>query len=295
MAENEIKNKNKHLWYLGWALIIVGALFAGMQASNKGSRLEWRCVPMDGHRVGAQCVTRENVNTALGTFDDEGYVAPNGVRYPEDSPVASVASILLEVQPSLAGLKTVVGHSAGMYMNLRTDPDLPLGNLFADILRAYGSSYFRVPMDFAVTNFGGIRTPMPEGAVTLEDISSMFPFKNYLCYVKMKGSSLIELLEQLAGTKAFQAISGATVRVKGGKLESALVGGKPIDPSRVYNVTTIDFLLDGGDKLNIGALSEKVVLSQVLLKDVMLDYVQKEEAAGRVIEAKADGRVIMED
>ena len=186
-------------------------------------------------------------------------------------------------------------HSAGMYMNLRNQPDLPLGNLVADILRAYGSRYFKVPMDFAITNYGGIRTPMPAGAVTLEDIGSMFPFKNYLCYAQLRGSSLTTLLEQLAGTKAFQAVSGCQVRTKGGKLEQALIGGEPIDPSRLYNVTTIDFLLDGGDKLNIGALAEKVVLTHVLLKDVMLDYVYATEAAGKEIVAASDGRVIMED
>ena len=76
---------------------------------------------------------------------------------------------------------------------------------------------------------------------------------------------------------------------------SALVGGKPIEPSRLYNVTTIDFLLDGGDKLNIGALADKVILSRVLLKDVMLDYVRSCEAAGKVIQAASDGRVVMED
>jgi 2',3'-cyclic-nucleotide 2'-phosphodiesterase (5'-nucleotidase family) len=111
----------------------------------------------------------------------------------------------------------------------------------------------------------------------------------------MKGENLTALLEQLAGTKAFQATSGATVRVKAHKLESALVGGNPIDPKKIYNVTTIDFLLDGGDKLNIGALAEDVTLSTVLLKEVMLWYVKGAEARGEVIEAKADGRVIMED
>ena len=60
-------------------------------------------------------------------------------------------------------------------------------------------------------------------------------------------------------------------------------------------MTTIDFLLDGGDKLNIGALAEKVELTHVLLKDVMLDYVISCEAAGKEIVAASDGRVIMED
>ena len=258
-------------------------------------RMEYRLVPMDGHRAAAQPVTLENEDTALGAFEDDVYITPSGVRYDKDSPVAEVARALMEAQTHLAPLKTVVGHSAGEYQNLRTDPDLPLGNLFADALRAYGSELFNVPMDFAVTNFGGIRIPMPKGAITMEDISSMFPFKNYVCYVKMKGSSLTELLEQLSLTKAFQPTSGAIIRVKDHKLASALIGGEPIDPERIYNVTTIDFLLDGGDKLNIGALAEDVTLSTVLLKDVLLWYVSGKESRGEIIEARADGRVIMED
>ena len=281
---------------LGWALILVGAVFAGAHALKADSpRLEWRRVAMDGHRTGARPVTADNVAEALGVFDEEGYRTPSGVRYPETSPVAASAAQLMEVQPSLVHLKTVIGHSDGMYMNLRTQPDLPLGNLVADVFREYGSRYFKTPMDFAITNYGGIRVPMPEGPVTMEDISSMFPFKNYLCYVQMTGASLTALLEQLAATPSFQAVSGCEVQVKGGKLVSAKIGGKPIDPARIYHVTTIDFLLDGGDKLNIGALSRKVVLSRVLLKDVMLEYVRGCEAAGTVITAASDGRVKMED
>lgn len=287
---------NSKIWYIGWALIIVGAVFAGAKAMNDNSpKIEWRRVLMDGHRTGAQPVTADNIPQALGSFTEEGYTCPSGVCYPDDSPVALVAAELMEVQPQLAYLKTVIGHSAGMYLNLRTQPDLPLGNLVADAIRDYGSRLFEVPMDFAVTNFGGIRISMPAGAVTLEDISSMFPFKNYICYVQMKGSSLTKLLEQLAGTPAFQAVSGCEVRTKGGKLVSAAVGGAPIDPARIYHVTTIDYLLDGGDKLNIGALAENVTLTTVLLKDVMLEYVRSCEAAGKEIVAASDGRVRMEE
>ena len=51
----------------------------------------------------------------------------------------------------------------------------------ADALRAKAADYFQMPVEFALTNYGGIRIPMPEGAVTLDDIESMFPFKNYMC------------------------------------------------------------------------------------------------------------------
>ena len=258
-------------------------------------KVQWKAVPMDGHRSGVVCLTAENVETGLGTFTDTSYVMPSGAVYALESPAAEAASALMEVQPKMAHLKQVIGHSARMMMNDRDNPDLPLGNLFADVLRSYGSKYFGVPMDFAICNFGGIRCPMPEGAVTLEDISSMFPFKNYMCYCKISGHNLQLLFHQLAGTKAFQPISGATVRVKAHELQSVLVGGEPIDPDRIYNVTAIDFLLDGGDGVRLGALSDEVKLSAVLLKDVMLDYVTTMEAEGKVIDLVPDGRVVMED
>ena len=255
--------------------------------------MEWKRVPMDGSRTGVVPVNAENMETALGTFEDD-YVAPNGRHFTEGA-TPEVAMLLQEAQPRMARLKQVVGHSAQMLPNLRNEPDLPLGNLVADALRAKGSDYFGVPMDFAVTNYGGIRVPLPEGVVTLDDIESMFPFKNYMCYAKVRGNNLQRLLEQLAKTPAFQAVSGCKVKVKAHELVEAEVGGRPIDPKRLYNVTTIDFLLSGGDQIAIGALAEDVILTPVLIRDVMLEYVQKMEAEGKVLDGQKDGRVVMED
>lgn len=270
----------------------VCALLA-VSCSQPGPRMEWKRVPMDGSRTGVVPVNAENMETALGTFEDD-YVAPNGRHFTEGA-TPEVAMLLQEAQPRMARLKQVVGHSTHMLLNLRNEPDLPLGNLVADALRAKGSDYFGVPMDFAITNYGGIRVPLPEGPVTLDDMESMFPFKNYMCYAKVRGNNLLRLLEQLARTPAFQAVSGCRVKVKAHELVEAEVGGQPIDPDKLYNVTTIDFLLSGGDQIAIGALAEDVVLTPVLIRDVMLEYVQKMEAEGKVLDGKKDGRVVMED
>ena len=260
---------------------------------SQGPRMEWKRVPMDGSRTGVVPVTAENVDTALGTFEDD-YIAPNGRHFTEGA-TPEVAALLMDVQPKMGHLKEVVGHSARLLVNIRTEPDLPLGNIVADALREEGSSYFKVPMDFAISNYGGIRNPLPEGAILMDDVEAMFPFKNYMCYAKVRGSNLQRLLEQLAKTQAFQAVSGCKVKVKAHELVEAEVGGEPIDPNRLYNVTTIDFLLSGGDGIAIGALAEDVVLTDVLVKDVMLEYFQKMEAEGKVIDGQKDGRVIMED
>ena len=260
---------------------------------SQGPRMEWKRVPMDGSRTGVVPVTAENVDTALGTFEDD-YIAPNGRHFTEGA-TPEVAALLMDVQPKMGHLKEVVGHSARLLVNIRTEPDLPLGNIVADALREKGSSYFKVPMDFAISNYGGIRNPLPEGAILMDDVEAMFPFKNYMCYAKVRGNNLQRLLEQLAKTQAFQAVSGCEVKVKAHELVKAEVGGEPIDPNRLYNVTTIDFLLSGGDGIAIGALAEDVVLTDVLVKDVMLEYFQKTEAEGKVVDGQKDGRVIMED
>ena len=194
----------RFLQCLAFVVLLAGALWVPLRTAGRGSgpRIEWMRVAMDGSRTGVQSVTAENVDWALGTFSDDFYLAPNGARFGVESPVASVAAALMEVQPRMAHLKQVVGHSARMMPNLRTEPETELSNLFADALRAKGADYFGVPMDFALTNFGGIRCPLPEGAVTLEDIESMFPFKNYMVYAKMRGSELLRLFDQLASTQA---------------------------------------------------------------------------------------------
>ena len=260
---------------------------------SQGPRVEWKRVPMDGSRTGVVPVTAENVDTALGTFEDD-YIAPNGRHFTEGA-TPEVAALLMDVQPKMAHLKEVVAHSARLLVNIRTECDLPLGNIVADALREKGSSYFNVPMDFAISNYGGIRNPLPEGAILMDDVEAMFPFKNYMCYAKVRGNNLQRLLEQLAKTQAFQAVSGCKVKVKAHELVEAEVGGEPIDPKRLYNVATIDFLLSGGDGIAIGALAEDVVLTDVLVKDVMLEYFQKMEAEGKVVDGQKDGRVIMED
>ena len=295
MAETKVNNS--WFWGILWAIIIIGAVFASQRVLQQSEEpvITWRRVLMDGHRSGVVPLNAENAATGLGVFTDDTYTTPSGVEYPADSPIADVAHVLMDVQPRMAYLKQVVAHSAKEMSNDRDNPDLPLGNFVADALRSYASDYFKVPMDFALVNFGGIRIPMPEGAVTLDDLTAMFPFNNYLVYCKVKGENLTKLLEQLSGTKAFQAVSGVTVRVKDHKLESALIGGEPIDPEHIYNVVSIDFLLDGGDQIRLGALSEDVVLTHVLIREAMLSYVTDMEKNGEIIDPKADGRVIMED
>lgn len=259
--------------------------------SNK-TTVKWHRTVMDGSRTGVKSVTVDNIDTALGTFDDEAYIAPNGVRFTEGV-TPEVAAALMEVQPKMASLKQVIGYSTEEM--IVTPPECKLSNMFVDEMRRYCGKLFNKEMDFALTNFGGIRCSMPEGAIVMDDILSMFPFRNHLVYAAIKGSNLKSLFDQLALTETFQCISGARVAIKDHKVVSAEIGGKPIEDDKIYNVASIDFLLTGGDRIALGAMAEEIAISNVLLKDMMLEYVQGLTAEGKKVEYFTDGRVTMEN
>ena len=220
------------------------------------------------------------------------------VRQYTDSTTAAWKAVHLldSLEAGMEKYKEVIGYSAGEYANLRDQADLPLGNLLADAMRERGSKEFGVRMDIALANYGGIRIPMAAGPITLGDMFAMFPFDNKLVYVTITGEELMRLMEQLAKTPAFQPMSGVKVRVKDHELKEVTVGGRPVNPSRLYNMVTVDFLLLGGDKLYIGAMATDIVSSENLtIRDVMLDYVKSRQASYRNVTAYSDGRIIMEN
>ena len=271
-------------------LLVTAAVAVFAPRPESGPRFNWTRVVMDGSRTGVTSVGTD-IDAALGVFEDDAYVSPNGTRF-TDGIVPEVAAALVEVQPKMSHLKEHIGFCPEEMV--ASAPESALSNMLVDALRAEGERVFGVPMELAVTNFGGIRVPMPKGEVVLDDILSMFPFKNYVAYAKVKGKELRRLFDQFAMTSV-QCISGAKLVIKDKALVSAEIGGKPLEDDRVYNVATIDFLLDGGDRIAIGAMADDVQLSDVLIKDFMLRYLRGLTAAGKNIEYAKDGRVIVEE
>lgn len=277
-----------------WAIEIALIALAFCSARQSGPQISWRRVLMDGSRTGVKSLAVDNMDGTLGTFNGEEYISPNGTHFTEGA-TPKAAALLRDAQPAMARLKEIVGHSASELDNPRDECDLPLGNLIVDMIRQGASEYFRTPVDVGLLNYGGIRIPLPKGVVTLEDMESMFPFKNYLVLAKIKGKNLKRLFDQLAKTDAFMAVSGVKVHVKNHEITELLIGGKPLDEKKVYTLATLDFLLDGGDGVAVGAIADDVKLSRKLIRETVLEQVRKCEAAGQVLDGKKDGRVIMED
>lgn len=271
--------------------VIVAVALAALQAQAQEYR--WKHSLMDGSRTGCEAPAKDNVDEALGTFKGSRYIAPNGKSYRKNSIVGRTARIVMDAQPAMARVKDVIGYSTNA-MDV-SYPESALSDWFVDIIMAKTEKLAGKKVDIGVVNFGGIRIDMPQGDIILDDMLSMFPFKNQLVYVEHTGKQIRTILEKMAADR-FQVLGGVRVVAEGGKLLSAEIGGEPIDDDKVYGLATITFLLEGGDGLTLAenALSVTAFEEEDII-DAVLEFVYAETAAGRPIEYQTDGRVVIKD
>ena len=270
-------------------MIILLVALAPAFASARDGVKEWKCVPMDASRTGVTVPTVSDTDKALGTVKGRKYTAPNGKVYKGGS-AGRTASILASVQPVMAPVKEVIASSPEAMA--KKYPESALTNWFIDNLMEAVAKASGKKVDVGIGNFGGVRVDMPQGDVLVDDIRSMFPFKNDIVYVSLKGSDLRLILENMASGR-FQILGGVRVVAQNGKLVSAEVGGEPLDDEKIYGVATISFLLNGGDRLYIARNALEVVQYPVDIYEAMMGRIlENTDENGRpVITGKTDGRI----
>ncbi len=290
MAQTEIIMNNTLAMFKKF--LTAAVFFAAACAGAAAQEYSWSSVSMDGSRTGCTAPMKDNVPAALGTCSGGRYISPSGKSFKRNSSVARAAKVVIDAQPAMARVKEVIAWSPEA-MEVAY-PEGPLSNWFIGIIMDKTGKLSGKKIDIGIGNFGGIRVNMPKGDVMLDDMISMFPFKNQLAYVEHKGSEIRGIIERMAASR-FQVLGGVKVVAQDGKIVSLEIGGEPLDDDRTYGMATISFLLNGGDNLMLGNNALYIEKYDVDIIDAVLEHVHAETAAGRPIVSAADGRVVILD
>lgn len=222
----------------------------------------------------------ENIGVILykdGKWQEDLY--PYG-RFTKEDP--AVKKIVDKAQTAIdKKLSTVVGNTT-VELNGARDPgvrteETNLGDLIADafLWQAQQAVALKgITVDGAIQNGGTIRSSIDAGKITENDVLRVMPYHNYLQYVTLKGSVLLEVLEAATCTTpqaigAFPQVAGITYTVDttkpyaegsqyphstyyapakpGSRVTIATVGGKAFDPEATYCIAMPDYLTYGGD------------------------------------------------
>lgn len=205
------------------------------------------------------------------------------------TPSAEAANI---VAPYKASVDSMMAPPLGL-SRVAMSPKRPeslLSNWAADVMIEGGTATGLEPADMGLVNIGGLRNNMPEGIVRRGDIMLISPFENYVVVLEMKGKDLLELMRNIAAVKGEGVSSSVRMEISSdGDLLSCTIGGKEIDPNRIYTVATIDYLAEGNDKMYALEKAVKRHDIGILARDIMMEYVIKH----RVIDSKIEGRIII--
>ncbi len=202
-----------------------------------------------------------------------------------------VNSIISHYKPMMDKIMEVIGETNHEMRSAR--PESELSNLAAEALFSQAQKVSKSQVDFALTNFGGIRAALPKGAVRRYDILSIFPFENALVIIDLKGEDVMALFESFARNRVEVLSDNIRLEISGGKINSLLINGAEVDRERVYRVATIDFLLEGGDNVYALRSATNKEYTGVLLRDAVLSYISDITAKGHKIGSPITGRVII--
>ena len=233
---------------------------------------------------------------------------------------AAAAAMVKKYKDQLsAKLDVKIGQVSGVFPRggspaVERSGETPMGNYIADLMRA------KYKTDFAIQNGGGIRDTFPAKTynpantalvrtgtgpldVTLGDAFTVFPFGNQIATTVITGANLWKALENgvggnYPGDGRFPQVSGLKYSFDASKpIGSRIVEVTKLDgtaiakDSKEYTLTTLDFLIYGGDGyLNVFSPSQAKV--QGALLDVFVDALKADLAAKKVTQVPAaDGRI----
>ena len=148
----------------------------------------------------------------------------------------------------------------------------PLGVTIAEAMRQAGGT------QVAIANGGGIRAPLAKGKITLGDMYTILPFDNNVVTMKVTGAKLKELIEHGINPDGFGwgQYSGLTVWYDSetDKVSSMrLSDGTKVEDDEYYTLTSIDFLMTGGDGYNFDGHIEPVVIGE--MRDIIINQWQE--------------------
>lgn len=155
-----------------------------------------------------------------------------------------------------------------------------IGNLLADITYQKSNfvfnKRFNQNIDICLLNFGGIRSIIPKGNVSLRTAYEVMPFENSAIVIKLKGDKLLNLIDYFISEKKAHPLFGLTFEIdNNNKPFNILIQDQPFETNTIYNVVTSDYLANGGDRMNFFLQNEGKYELDYKLRNILIDYLSE--------------------
>ena len=180
-------------------------------------------------------------------------------------------------------------------------PEGLLGNFISDLSILYIRKKFpknEFNPDFCVLNNGGFRSTLNKGKITIGDIFQIMPFDNHLLILEIKGTEMNDLIKYIKdksisniSRKSGVPLSGIRLKIIKDKVNRCMISNKIYDPLKTYKVLTTNYLASGGDDMFFFKNCKTLLNTKLLLRDVIIKYIEELGDNNIKINAQFDGRI----
>ena len=159
-----------------------------------------------------------------------------------------------------AAMNEVIGHSPSFVEKKK--PSSALGNFMADAvmesaLKAYPLS------TICILNYGGIRSTLDSGDITMGDIFQIMPFENEIVILKLN-TTYIDSLQNFITTKGGEPMSDNINSLK------QLV----MNDQDYFYLVTSDYMANGGDNYLFLINATERINTGIKIRDALIAYVK---------------------
>lgn len=180
-------------------------------------------------------------------------------------------------------LNKILAYNVSDLEKKADDLNTALGNLMGDAGFEQADSVFYKKtgkhIDFALFNWGGIRSSLPKGNITTRSAFNLMPFENKLMVVSLKGSEIFELANYLIEAKTPHPLSKEMELLinEDNSIRKIQIKGKNIDKEASYWVCTTDYLFNGGDRMYFFKKNTSSLDLEYTFRNALIDFFNKKD------------------
>lgn len=190
-------------------------------------------------------------------------------------------------------INVVIGYCPEEMVSQR--PQSPLSNFLTDILVEIANNYcqkhHQEAVDFSLLNFGGVRSSLKAGNITVGNLFEIAPFENKLVIVELKGSEVRKIFRRFTIKNCEPYSKQVSVTYAGEYFHKIRINGQEIDNDKTYRMVTLDFILTGGDNILKGVEILNTHQTGIGIRDAYINHIKKMTAEGKQVSGKLDKRM----
>lgn len=166
------------------------------------------------------------------------------------------------IRPYAKKLESEMNHVIGFCPTFleKQKPSSALGNFMADAIYTE-AKLIDEDVDFCILNYGGIRSTLDSGKITVGDIFELMPFENEIAILTISHDTL-ELLKQFVRKKNGEPFSRELLN---------------IPKKDFYKVATSDYMANGGDDYAFFINTQNRFDTNLKIRDALIKHIERIE------------------